>query len=122
MRTIENQLEDLFLNGWNLLLGASLIAAPWYFNFTSEAVASWNAWTFGATVIALAVLALMQTYDWEEYAIAAAGLWACVAPWVLGFQEATAATWAHVGFGVALIVSAGSELWRLRDSSAAHEV
>lgn len=121
MRTIDNQSQDIFLNGLSLLLGIGLIAAPWYFGFASETAAAWNAWIFGTTVAILAVLALMQTYDWEEYAMAAAGLWACVAPWALGFEGA-AATWAHVGFGVALIVSAGSELWRLRDSPAADGV
>lgn len=121
MRTIDNQLEDHFLNGWSLLLGVGLIFAPRYFGFGAERFATWNAWASGATVAILAGLALMQTYEWEEYAIAAAGLWACLAPWALGFQGA-AATWAHVGFGVALIVSAGSELWRLRDSPAAYRV
>ncbi len=121
MRTIDNHPEDIFLSGWNLLLGASLIAAPWYFGFASELVAAWNAWGLGATVIVLALLALMQTSEWEEYVIAAAGFWACAAPWALGFQEVTAAAWAHVGFGVALIVSAGSELWRLREAPAANE-
>jgi hypothetical protein len=121
MRAIDNQLEDQFLNGWSLLLGVGLILAPWYFGFGPEPFAAWNARASGGTVVILAALALMQTYDWEEYAMAAAGLWACVAPWALGFEGA-AATWAHVGFGVALIVSAGSELWRLRDSPAADGV
>lgn len=121
MRTTGKQPEDMFLGGWNLLLGAGLIAAPWYFGFASETVAAWNARLFGAAVIALAVPALMRTSEWEEYAIAAAGLWACAAPWALGFQEATAAAWAHVGFGVALLVSAGSGLWRLRNPPVADE-
>ncbi|MGT2478097.1 SPW repeat protein [Methylobacterium oryzae CBMB20] len=54
--------------------------APWYFGFASETFAAWNAWVFGATAVILAVLALMQTYDWEVYAIAAAGIWTCLAP------------------------------------------
>ena len=122
MRTIDNQPEDVFLNGWSLLLGIGLLVAPWYFGFASETFAAWNAWIFGATAVILAVLALMQTYDWEVYAIAAAGIWTCLAPWALGFQETTVATWAHVSFGIALIVSASSELWRLRESSSAYEV
>ena len=39
-----------------------------------------------------------QTFDWEEYAAASAGLWVCVAPWALVFQGA-AATGMQVGFG-----------------------
>ncbi|AIQ92382.1 SPW repeat-containing protein [Methylobacterium phyllosphaerae] len=122
MRTIDNQSQDIFLNGLSLLLGVGLIAAPWYFGFASETAAAWNAWIFGTTVAILAVLALMQTYDWEVYAIAAGGLWVCLAPWALGFQEATVATWAHVSFGIALIISASSEVWRLRESPSAYEV
>ena len=122
MRTIKNQPEDLFLCIWNLLLGAGLAVAPWYFDFSGEPVAAWNAWATGATVIALALLTMKQTHAWEEYAIAAAGLWSCEAPWILAFAGTAAGIWAHVGFGVALIVSAGSALWRLRDSPAAYEI
>lgn len=122
MRTIDNQSQDIFLNGLSLLLGIGLIAAPWYFGFASETAAAWNAWIFGTTATILAVLALMQTYDWEVYAIAAAGTWICLAPWALGFQDATVATWGHVSFGVALIMSASSELRRLRESPSAYKV
>ncbi len=92
MRTIDNQSQDILLNGLSLLLGIGLIAAPWYFGFASEPAAAWNAWIFGTTAAILAVLALMQTYDWEVYAIAAAGTWICLAPWALGFQDATVAS------------------------------
>ena len=94
MRTIDNQSQDIFLNGLSLLLGIGLIAAPWYFGFASETAAAWNAWIFGTTVAILAVLAL----------------------------EATVATWAHVSFGIALVISASSEVWRLRESPSAYEV
>lgn len=65
MRTTDNHLADQFLNGWTALLGASLVAAPWYFGFASEAVTAWNARVFGATVVVLAALAMMQTHEWE---------------------------------------------------------
>lgn len=119
MRTIDNQPEDVFLGGWNLVLGAGLILAPWYFGFRSEDIAAWNAWITGATILALAALTLMRTREGEVYAIGAAGLWSCAAPWALGFQDAAA--WAHVGLGVALLVSAGSWLWRLRDLPASQK-
>ena len=90
MRTIDNQPEDIFLGGWNLVLGAGLILAPWYFGFRSEDIAAWNAWITGATILALAALTLMRTREGEVYAIGAAGLWSCAAPWALGFQDAAA--------------------------------
>jgi SPW repeat len=121
MRTIDNELEDFVLNGWSVLLGAGLASAPWYLGFASETAAALNAWAFGATVAAVATLALMRTYEWEVYAVGCAGLWACAAPWVLGFQEAIAAAGAHMGFGLLLVVSAGCQLWRLRDAPAAYE-
>lgn len=122
MRTIDNQSEDFLLNGWSLLLGVGLIVAPWHFGFASEPFAAWNAWIFGGTAVILAVLALRQTYDWEVYALAATGIWICLAPWTLDFQESSAATWTHASFGMALIVSASAELRRLHEAPSAYEV
>lgn len=119
MRTIDNQSEDLLLNGWSLLLGIGLIVAPWYLDFASEASAAWNAWIFGGTAVIFAVLALRQTYDWEVYALVATGTWICLAPWTLGFQDSMAATWAHASFGIALLGSAIAEVWRLRHAPSA---
>lgn len=65
MRTTDNQRANQSLNGWTAPLGAGLVAAPWQSGFASEAVAAWNAWVFGATVVVLAALAMMQTHEWE---------------------------------------------------------
>lgn len=120
MRTIDNGIEDVVVAGLSLIAGAGLMLAPWYFGFMGEAQATWNAWICGTAVAIFALLAIMQTFDLEEYIIAIVGVWAVAAPWVLGFEGLTSARWTHVGFGLALVVLAGIELWRLRASPRAH--
>lgn len=122
MRTITNDLEDVFLAGWSLMIGAVLVIAPWYFSFTSETSATWSAWASGAFVIVLAILAIIQAYDWLEYLVAIVGVWLCAAPWILGFADVNAAAWTHLGFGIALIISAAAELWRLYEGPGARSV
>jgi hypothetical protein len=70
-------------------------------------------------VVGLSLLAMAQAYDWHEYLIAVIGLWLAGAPWLLGFGEVTAAAWTHAGFGLALVISAGAELWRLHEAPGA---
>lgn len=122
MRTITNELEDVFLAGWNLMLGTFLVIAPWYLGDMGKALPTWNAWVCGGAVVVLSLLALGQAYDWLEYTIATVGLWLCVAPWILAFGDLVAFTWTHVGFGLALMVSAAAELWRLRQAPGSRAV
>jgi hypothetical protein len=87
MRTIENQAEDAVLNGLSAFLGIALFLAPWYLDLGSETAAARNAFACGATIAVVAMLALSQSYDWEEYLTLAIGLWVVAAPWALGFAE-----------------------------------
>lgn len=121
MRT-SNDLEDLFLSGWSLMLGTFLIITPWYLGFTEERVPSWNAWASGGAVVALSLLALARVHDWLEYLTAAIGLWLCGAPWALGFEGQIPAAWSHTGFGFALMISAFAELWRLREARTSRAI
>ncbi len=121
MRTA-NDPEDLFLSVWSLMLGAALIAAPWYLGYTAEPTPCWSAWASGAAVAFLSLAALIRVHDWLEYLTAALGLWLCAAPWALEFEAIVAPAWSHVGFGLSLIIAAGCELWRLREARAARTV
>ncbi|MGW5837927.1 SPW repeat protein [Methylorubrum extorquens] len=120
MRTIDNGIEEVIVAGLSLVVGAGLMLAPWYFGFMGEAKATWNAWICGSAVAVFALLAIMQTFDLEEYIIAIVGVWTVAAPWLLDFKDITAARWTHVGFGLALLILAGIELWRLHASPRAH--
>ncbi len=120
MRTIDNGIEEVIVAGLSLIVGAGLMLAPWYFGFMGEAKATWNAWISGTFVAVFALLAIMQTLDLEEYIMAVIGVWVVAAPWLLDFKDVTAARWTHVGFGLAIVVLAVIELWRLRASPRAH--
>lgn len=119
---IANEPEDRFLSGWSLMLGILLAAAPWYLGFAPDRVPAWNAWACAGAVIVLSLLALAQVHAWLEYLTAAIGLWLCVAPWALGFGGRIPADWTHAGFGLALAISALSELWRLRETRTSRPV
>lgn len=54
MRTIDNQPEDFLLNGWSLLLGTGLIAAPWALGFQQSAGARGSHVSVGAAPISAA--------------------------------------------------------------------
>ncbi len=114
MRTVTNDMEDVFLAGWSLMLGTFLVIAPWYLGYDGPSPPAWNAWACGSAVVVLSLSALVQVNDWLEYAMGTIGLWLCAAPRVLGFGDLTAPAWTHVGFGIALMIAAAAELWRLR--------
>ncbi len=116
MRTISTGAEEVFLGVWNLCLAAGMMLSPWALSFLDQAQATWNLWLCAGAVLGLAVLSLLQTYDMEEYLLALVGLWVGAAPWLLGFEDAQMPLIAHLGFGIALIVSALAELWRLREA------
>lgn len=122
MRTIDNRTKDTVLNALNALLGVALLITPWYLGLGSETAAARNAFICGAAIAIIAVLALSKSYDWEEYANLAIGLWAAVAPWALGFAEAGAPMWAHVVIGLAVAALAAVELWRLYQAPEARSV
>ena len=104
------------------MLGAALIAAPWYLGYMAEQAPCWNAWASGGAVVLLSLLALIRVHDWLEYLAAALGLWLCMAPWALNFETTVAPAWSHVGFGLSLMIAAGCELWRLREARASRTV
>ncbi len=116
MRTISNGAEEIFLGVWNLCLAAGMVLAPWALSFIDQTQATWNLWLCAGAVLGLAVLSLLQTYDMEEVLLALVGVWVCAAPWVMGFEDAQIPLITHLGFGLALVVSALAELWRLREA------
>ncbi|MGH1590356.1 SPW repeat protein [Methylobacterium phyllosphaerae] len=122
MRTIENRTGDMVPNALNIALGAALVLAPWYLGLGYDTAAARNAFLSGGVITVIAVVALGQTYDWEEYLNLAVGLWAAMAPWVLGFADAKPVLWVHVVIGLAVAVLAAFELWRLFVSPQARSV
>lgn len=91
-----------------LILGAALFLAPLVLDFPAGP-ASVNAYIVGFAIAALGIDAIAAFARWEEWLHLALGLWAAVAPWVLGFQDAAMAVHAIVGILVAALAVA--ELW-----------
>jgi hypothetical protein len=69
------------------VVAAALFASPWLFSFSAVQAASWNAWICGLAIAALALAAINEPHEWEEWGDAA---WVCGqphAPWVSALQE-----------------------------------
>lgn len=99
----------------NVVLGLCLVFAPWALGFTSEMAATRNAWIVGAAIALIALGALFAFREWEEWVNLALGVWAILAPWLLGFATVAAALYAHVIIGLIAGVLAALDLWMIRN-------
>jgi hypothetical protein len=99
----------------NVVLGLCLVFAPWALGFTSEMAATRNAWIVGAAIALIALGALFAFREWEEWVNLALGVWAILAPWLLGFATVAAALYAHVIIGLIVGVLAALDLWMIRN-------
>lgn len=108
--SLVNDRTGTTVNMSNVTLGVILIAAPWLFGFTDKTWAARNAWFSGGVVVLLALLALVRTYDWEEWLNIIAGLWVAASPWLLWFNDVVPALWTHVVIGLCIILFAALEL------------
>jgi hypothetical protein len=87
-----------------------LLAAPWVFDFASEARATWNAWLSGCVVLAATARSLATEAKGEIEVTLAMGLWITVAPSVLGFSGHEAAAMAHVLLGFVISALAVADI------------
>jgi SPW repeat len=99
----------------NVVLGLCLVFAPSALGFTSEIAATRNAWIVGAAIALIALGALFAFREWEEWVNLALGVWAILAPWLLGFATVAAALYAHVIIGLIVGVLAALDLWMIRN-------
>jgi len=114
---------------WAILaLGAWLFASPWILHFPGPAlvsadieqqqaasaggsgleafgIASWNAWLVGLLIFLVALGITIRRRHGQEWVNIVLGVWAFVAPWVLGFGFEPAPAWDHwiVGAMVVLV-------------------
>lgn len=95
----------------NIIAGLGLLLSPWYLGYTAETYAAWNAWIVGAVVTLIAVAALYAFHQAEEWINVVLGLWAVIAPWVVGFSAVVSAMWVHVIAGLVVAVLAAISLW-----------
>jgi hypothetical protein len=104
--TTENAIDVV-----NALLGVCLALAPWALGFTGEVAATWNALMVGAAIALIALGALLAFREWEEWVNLALGVWAILAPWLIGFATVANAMYAHVIIGLIVGVLAALDLW-----------
>ena len=97
----------------NLVLGASLMSAPWVFGFTTVEMAARNAWVSGALIGVAAIMALIAFAAWEEWVNLVLGLWVAISPWALSFHLTISDTAlrTQVALGLVVAVLAAVELW-----------
>jgi hypothetical protein len=110
-RTTKRRTEKTTIDVVNFVLGACLASAPWVLGFTGQTAAAWNVLVVGAAVAFVAVDALANLTEWEEWANMALGIWAILAPWLLGFAEVAQAMYAHLFIGLIVTVLAAVDLW-----------
>lgn len=93
-----------------LLLGAALVASPWFASYLGERYGTYHAWAAGSAVVLIALAMLIAQWRWLPWAIGAVALWTIAAPWALQFEAAMPALWSHVGIGIALLAAAIADL------------
>jgi len=100
----------------NILLGLWLISSPWLMNFsTADRAAALSAWSMGAGLVALAVIAMYKPATLRDALALVLGVWLMVSPWVLG-QAAFSAISVNAIITGALV--SGYALWAMYIDSA----
>ncbi len=89
-------------------LGAFLFLSPILFGFfvPGGGVEIWHSLVMGGAVIVFSTIALYSVQKWEEGINLAIGIWLVMAPFVLGFTDASAATLIHMLVGVVVGIDA----------------
>ncbi|RBP11930.1 SPW repeat-containing protein [Roseiarcus fermentans] len=96
-----------------LICGVLLFVAPWAMGFSSDAMAARAAWVGGIVIAAMAMAALVQFAEWEDWVALIAGVLMIVAPWALGFAALQEAVWPFVALGLITALASLSEIWML---------
>src|SRR5262249_31129491 len=113
--------QSAYIDWINLVLAIILFVSPWVLGFPAG-VASVNAMIAGLVIGVIAIGALVSFAQWEEWVTLVLGLWSLISPWILGFSDATGATWVHVIIGLAVAILAGVELWMMSGTPPARTV
>jgi uncharacterized membrane protein HdeD (DUF308 family) len=107
MRSDERNVQD-----WvNLVCAALLFISPWALKFSGDLAAARTAWVAGIVIGAMAIAALVQFAEWEEWVALVVGVLVVISPWVLGFAAVHAALWTCVVLGLIVALASISEIW-----------
>ena len=106
----QNGRSEAFFDVVNLALGAFLFLSPWIFGFTSQ-FAIHTSWMAGAAISIMAILAIANFFESEEWINLAIGLWVAGCPFILGFHTEMTAMRLHLVVGLAVAAFTAVELW-----------
>lgn len=110
--------DEAYFDLINLILGVFLFLSPWIFGFTSDR--AWHtSWMAGAAIGVLALFAIVEFFESEEWFNVVIGLWVAVCGWIIGFGTDTRAMRVHLVIGLTVAALAALELWWVRVHSHA---
>ena len=95
------------------ILGIILMAAPYMLGYTENATAYWTSVSIGG-IVALASIwegFEMKKENWEYWVAVICGIFAIIAPFLLGYGWLMEAMWTSVVVGLLIALFAGSKLW-----------
>jgi len=99
------------IQNWiNLVCAVLLFISPWALSYSGDMAAARAAWLSGGVVTVVAIAALVNFAEWEEWIALLLGVWLILAPWLLIFSFVHAALAAFTALGVVIALSSISEL------------
>jgi uncharacterized membrane protein HdeD (DUF308 family) len=102
----------------SLICGVLLFISPWALGFAGELTAARTAWVGGIVIAVMAVAALVQFAEWEEWVTLVVGLAVAAAPWVLGFAALHHALAVCVVLGLIVALASVTEIWSVHNPAA----
>lgn len=107
----------LWSNWLMLILAAWLFISPWVLPAAVAGAWTWNFWIVAVIAAALAVGALSQVAQWEDWINLALGVWLFVSPWFLGYAGTESIAWNSYIVGALMAVIAIWGIVAARQSS-----
>jgi len=102
----------------SLVCGALLFISPWALGFAGDLTAARTAWVGGIVIAVMAIAALVQFAEWEEWVTLVVGLAVAASPWVLGFAALHHALAVCVVLGLIVALASLTEIWSVRHPPA----
>ena len=118
MTSKTNSMTERWADWANLTLAVALFSAPWWLGFTEQTWLARSDWVAAGVVAMLAVAALTNFQDWEEWINILVGLWVAASPWILGVTALTSVLWTHVAIGAVIAALAAWRTWSAHDNGA----
>lgn len=95
------------------VLGVFMMLAPYLFGYVDNGAAYWTSLLAGGLVTIASIWEGVESRKaaWEYWIATIVGIFAIVAPFILGYGSLTEAMWTSVIVGILIAISAGSKLW-----------